>query len=513
MRTVSWLAALVWVLAAPGGYAQRTPPGVAAETQTFSGLHTVIFRLPEGAIRAVFPDDLAAGDIVSGTILPSPTGTTPASKQTNAGELNGYVLDFEGQKTPVPDKIFRWKVPPTLGGGTAQMVLRNAKGDPVAQSSIPVGVRVRAGGRPDFDLPTTGTADGVASARGPFDGDFRSTAVSVGGARAALLAESPRKIVFQPPAGRPGVSTLEIKKGSLTASAPFRTIAVLLSATRTNLAKGQTATLTVTVQGLQGLTEPADLILLNRSPKAVSVQGGAEQRLAIDPKQVRPGGTYVLTRTVTGILASGFDITVIAARPPTLQFDLGRAVDRAVVDWQESTGVPITDDARHLIATSVINGRKPLDDFLRMQEAYRGDPVSITDMLVRNYCFDLRDHRQPGAAGLGGGRGDAMAFLPQAAAIPKVAIDAQDVNGFGFTRFLSQLLGRLSTNQPVGYLTVVSRPDQAPISVDGRQGPDRTNRKFLVSAGTHSVVVTLQSGACQKSIEVQPFQTGTVACL
>jgi hypothetical protein len=306
-----------------------------------------------------------------------------------------------------------------------------------------------------------------------------------------LLAESPRKIVFQPPTGRPGVSTLEIKKGSLTASAPFRTIAVLLSATRTNLAKGQTATLTVTVQGLQGLTEPADLILLNRSPKAVSVQGGAEQRLAIDPKQVRPGGTYVLTRTVTGILASGFDITVIAARPPTLQFDLGRAVERAVVDWQESTGVPIPEDARHLIATSVLDGRKPLDDFLRMQEAYRGDPVSITDMLVRNYCFDLRDHGQPGAAGLA----------------------AQDVNGFGFTRFLSQLLGRLSQNQPVGYLTVVSRPDQAPISVDGRQAPDRTNRKFLVSAGTHSVVVTLPSGACQKSIEVQPFQTGTVTCL
>ena len=513
MRTVSWPAALVLFLLSPNGNGQPAPPAAASETQTYSGLHAVTFRLPAGAIRAIFPDDLAASDIVSGTILPSPAGTTEVSKQTNAGELNGYVLDFEGQKAPVADKVFRYKVPPTLAGGMAVVILRNAKGDPVAQSSIPVDVPIRVGGRPDFDLPTSGVAEKVASVRGPFDGDFRSTVVRVGGTRAALLAESPRKVLFQPPVDPPGVSTLEIRKGRLAASAPFRTIRVLTSAMRTNLGKGQTATLTVTVQGLQGLTEPADLILLNRSIESVTMQGGAVQRLLIDPKQVRPDGTYILTRTVTGNLAHGVDITAIANRPPTLQFDLPRAVGRAVAEWQSSTGVPITDDAQHLIATSVMNGRKPLDDFLRMQEAERGDPVSITDMIVRNYCFDLRDRRKPGAAGLAGGHGDAMAFLPQPAAIPKLAIDAQDVNGFGFARFLSQLLARLSPNQPVGYLTVISRPDQAPISVDGRQGPDRTNRKFLVSAGTHSVVVTLESGACQKSIQVQPFQTGAVACL
>jgi hypothetical protein len=427
--------------------------------------------------------------------------------------LNGYVLDIEQQKTRVPDRTFRWNVLAALAAGTALIVLRNAKGDPVAQSPIPVGVPVGAGGSPDFDLPTSGTAAGIVSARGPFDGDFRTTSVSVGGAAARLLAESPRKIVFQPPAGRPGVSMLAIKKGALAASAPFRTIELLLAATRTNLLKGQTAVLTVTVEGLQDLAEPADLILLNRSPAVVTVQGGPEQRFTIDRRQVRPGGTYILTRTLTGIMPGGFNITAIANRQPTLQFDLARTVDRAVLDWQQSTGVPIAADAQHLIVASVTKERKPLDDFLRMQEAYRGDPVSITDTLVRNYCFDLRDRRQPGAGRLAGGSMDAMAFLPQQPATPKLAIGAEDVNGFDFARFLSQLLGRLSPNQPVGYLTVSSRPDQAPISVDNHAGPDRTNRKFLVSAGTHSVVVTMTSGPCRKSIQVQPFQTGTVACL
>jgi len=512
MRTVSWLAAPLLVMLASGN-AQQTPPSVTGETQTASGLHSVTFRLPEGTIRAVFPDDLAAGDTISGTVLPDPAGTTEVARQSNAGELSGYVVDIEQQKTPVPNKTFRWEVPPALATGTALVILRNGKGDPVAQSPIPVGASVPPGSTPDFDLPTTGTATGFVSARGPFDGDLRTTAVSVGGASAPVLAESPRKIVFQPPAGRPGVSTLEIKKGDRTASVPFRTIDLRLTATRTNLLRGQTATLTATVQGLQDLTEPADLILLNRSPTVVTVQGGVEQRFVINPSQVRPDGTYILVRTLTGIMAGGFNIIAIANREPTLQFDLARVVDRAVLDWQQSTGVSITADAQHLIATSVMKERKPLDDFLRAQEAYRGDPASITDTLVRNYCFDLRDRGKPGAAGVPGGRMGTMAFVPQQTARPKLGIDAQDVNEFGFTRFLSQLLGRLSPNQPVAYLSVSSRPDQAPISVDNHPGPDRTNRKFLVSAGTHSVVVTTTAGPCRKSIQVQPFQTGTVACL
>jgi len=102
MRTVSWLAAPALVLIASGN-AQQAPSTEAAETETASGLHAVTFRLPEGAIRAVFPDGLAAGDTISGTVLPDPAGTTEVSRQSNAGELNGYVLDIEQQKTHVPD--------------------------------------------------------------------------------------------------------------------------------------------------------------------------------------------------------------------------------------------------------------------------------------------------------------------------------------------------------------------------------------------------------------------------
>lgn len=510
MRTVLWLPVLA-ALAASGS-AQNTPAAATADTQTASGLHSVTFHLPEGAIRAVFPDDLAAGDTISGTVLSDPAGTTDAAKQSNAGELNGYVVDIGEQKTPVPARTFRWKAPLTPASGTVLVVLRNPAGDPVAQSSIPVYAPVPAGSQPDFYLPTTGTADGIVSATGPFDGDFRTTAVNVGGVGARLLAESPRKIVFQPPAGRPGVSTLEIRKGDRAATAPFRTFQLLLVTSKTNMVKGQTATLTATVQGLQDLTEPADLILLNRSPAVVAVQGGVEQRFTINPNQVRPDGVYVLERKLTGIMAGGFNITAIVNRPPTLQFDLARAVDRAVLDWQKSTGVPITADARNSIATSVTKERKSLDDFLRAQEAYRGEPVSITDTLVRNYCFDLRDRARPEAAGVFAGRMGAMAFRPQQGAAPKLGIGAEDVSRFSFARFLSELLSWLSPNQPVAYLSVSSRPDQAPISVDNHPGPDKTDRKFLVSAGTHSVVVTMAAGPCRKSIQLQPFQTGSVAC-
>jgi hypothetical protein len=509
MRIVRWLAALLLMVPA-GRNAQQASQADTGETQTAGGLHSVTFRLPQGTVRAFFPDDLAAGDVISGTVLADPAGATEAARQANAGELNGYVVDIGQRKTPVAEKTFRWQAPPEPG--TALVVLRDTHGVPVAESSIPVSVPGTAGSPRDFDLPTTGVASAPVTARGPFDGDLRTTVVSVGGDGAPVLAESPRKIVFQPPAGRPGISTLEIRKGDRTASAPFRTIELLLRATRINLPKGQTAILTVTVLGLKNLAEPADLILFNRSPAVVTVEGGVEQRFTINPSKVRPDGSYVLVRTLTGIMAGGFNIIAVANRQPTLQFNLARTVASAVLDWQQSTGVSITTEAQHSIAASVMKDRKPLDDFLRAQEAYRGDPASITDTLVRNYCFDLRDRRS-GIAGAAGERTARLAFLPPQAARPKLGIDAQDVSGFSFGRFLSQLLGWLSPNQPVAYLSVSSRPDQAPITVDNHAGPDRTNRKFLVSAGKHSVVVTMTTGLCSKSILVQPFQTGTVACL
>jgi hypothetical protein len=511
MRTISWLAAPVLILLIPDGDAQQVQPAVSAETQTAGGLHAVTFQLPQGTIRANFPDDLAAGDTISGTVFSLPAGTTPAQKESNSGELSGYVVDVEQQKTPVSDKTLQWAVPPALGGGTAVVVLRNPSGDPVARSPIPVGVPAKGAEQDTFELPTTGTAGGFATARGPFDGDLRTTAVTVGGATAQVVAESPRKIVFRPPTSQRGPSKLEIRKGSLTASAPFRTIGVLLTATSTNLLKGQTATLTVTVEGLQDLTEPADLILLNRSPGVVNVQGGPEQHFVIQPQQVRPDGTYIQTRTLTGITAGGFNLMAIANRRPTLQFDLTRTVDRAVIDWQRSTGVPITPDARQSIGKSVMNTRNQLDDFLRAQEPFHGEPVSITDMLVRNYCFDLRDSRRAGVATSRGRTGE-LGFLPQQASPPAMAIDDNDVNRFGFGKFLAQLVNWLSPNQPVGYLSVSSRPDQVAVSVDNHRGPDRTNRKFVVSVGTHLVLVAMPSGPCRRNIQVQAFQTGIVAC-
>ena len=502
MRRLGLEVIFVLLVLPPGADSQQPPPAPTAETHTASGLHTVVFRLPKGDIRANFPDDLSAGDTISGTVFEDPA---------SEGELSGYVLEVNQERIPVQTKAFRWAVPPASGGGTATVVLRDAGGHPVAQSSIPVGVPAAAGPKPVFDLPASGAAPGIVSARGPFDGDFRNTTVAVGGAAALLLAESPRKIVFQPPAGRPGPSRLEIKEGDLTAGGPFRGIAIQLAVTRRSLLRGQTAVLTATVQGLQDLNEPADLILLNRSPGVAALEGGAEQRLVIEPGKPSRDGTFIMQRRLTGITPGTFAFTAIAGLRPTSQFDLPRAVELTVLDWQRSTGVPITEEARNLIGSSVVGSRNRLDDFLRRQETYRGDPVSITDMLVRGYCFDLRDRRRPGVArGLG---------LPAAAlgfqapgARPALAIAAGDVKAFDFGRFLSQLLRRLSPNQPVGYLLVSSRPDEAPISIDNQNGPDRTNRKFVVSPGTHVVAVTMPPRTCRKSVEVQPYRTGTVAC-
>jgi hypothetical protein len=505
MRTVLFLAAVLFMAPIRSGVAQQ--PAVTASTQTASGLHAVTFHLPQGTIRANFPDDLAAGDTISGTVNAEPSGATPAQRESNSGELTGYVIDVDQQKTPVKDKALRWSVPPATAGGMALVILRTPSGDPVAQSPIPVGVPSPSPRATDFDLPTT-SGSGVATARGPFDGDFRTTSVRVGSENANLLAESPRKVVFEPPPGQFGPSTLEVRTGDRMASTPFRTIGVLPTITNSVLKTGQTAVATITVKGLQELSEPADLLLFNRSPGVVNLQGGVEQRLTIQPRQVRPDGTFVLTRTVTGVMVGAMDILVVANRRPTLQFDLPKAVDHSLADWQKTTGVAIAPDAQQAIGKSVADARGALDDFLRVQESYRGDPGAITDAIVRSYCFELRDTKPRQLA-----RPLTVKFLAQQrGSASATTITGDDVNRNRFGQFFSKLLSRLSPNQPVAYLLVSSTPEQAPISIDNQPGPNWTNRKFMVSVGTHLVVVTMPSKMCRNSVEVQPFQTGNVTC-
>jgi hypothetical protein len=510
-RIVISLALLVGaILLNPGMRAQSE---VMGEVRTEMGLNRALFQTPQGAVRVNFPDDTSAGDSILGTVYAVPSGKDSREQARNAGELTGYVIEMPGQKARSSDQHFRWDVPSQVTGGMIPIVLRDRKNKVVGRCNLPVNPQLSPPAAM-IDLPTEGQSGSLLSVWGPF-GSPADTSVRVGGKAGEVIAESPRKMVFQAPPGVIGLATIEVRKGGLEVSGPFYSIELGLTATKQSLMPGETAVMTAVVSGLQDLTAPASLVIVNRDPATITLAGGPVQRFAILPAEVGAAGTFTLTRTLTGVKPGAFDIRAVAARSPSERIPIDRLAGNAVDRWSRAQAVQVTPEARSLIVSDVAGARTQLDSLFLLQTALRADPGSELDWLVRQYCFDLRDRKLTGRPLAVAPRVRAFgnAFVPQGAgskgASSSVSLDASDVRRFSFASFLAQWLVRMTPSDPLGNLVVASQPDRQSITVDRITGSDYlTNRNFVVSAGNHTVTVA----SCSRSVTVIANQQANVSC-
>lgn len=293
---------------------------VSSTTETNWGLHTTTFTTPEGKIKVNFPDDMAAGDTISGTVIAEPVGATLEEKERNSDELNGYVVEVKAEDKTVKEASVKTKlltgvaIPAGLAGGVTTLILKDNKGKIVAKTQIHVQPKPPAIETPsiptsdDFQLPRVGQAGRPIEVSGPFDGDIDTTAVKIGGSDVEVLAESPRKVVVQSPRDVVGPTEIEVKEANVVAKGEMNNFKVSLSADRTTLHKGEVATLGVRVSGIEGLQNPVPLILTNETPEVVNMQGGNYQALNITPPQTQEGGTYFIERSLTAIQTGGFNI-------------------------------------------------------------------------------------------------------------------------------------------------------------------------------------------------------------
>lgn len=295
--------------------------GFAVSSEVANGLSTTTFSTPRGRVRVSLPDDMAAGDTISGTVIGEPDGKDREEQSSNQGELNGYVVEVEKQQMSSAGRLSKLVVPRSIGT-TANILLRDKNGKEVARSALPV--KPQQPPATEFDLPTLGQQGRAVNVTGPFDGDFGTTKLNVGGEDLGILAESPRKVVARNTTKQVGPSTLEIRERDKTTRGEFRTLGIKLSAPKLQLLRGEQTTLTVAVTGLEGIKEPVPLELENRSVSIIQLGGGNLQRMKIGPSQVQ-GGTYTTERPLTGVQRGAFTIvgTVIGKRPGALATGTG----------------------------------------------------------------------------------------------------------------------------------------------------------------------------------------------
>ncbi len=281
--------------------------GYHVGTNNANGLVVTTFDTPQGKIKVNLTDDVAAGDTISGTVETEPAGKNDSERAQNQSELNGEVIELEGQKTKVGDKKISCTIPKDLTPDANTIVL-DYHGQKVAIGRIPILIVPPA--TPQFILPTGGQQGRPIEIKGNCNGIFApQDYVKIGGTVLPPLAESPRKIVVQNTSNTVGQMNIECNENGSKMECPWRNLGIKLSAPKLSLLRGETTTLHVTVMGLSGIKDDLPLDLINNSPSVIKMSGGDAQNLMIPHIQVQADGTYSIDRTLTGIMSGGFGIT------------------------------------------------------------------------------------------------------------------------------------------------------------------------------------------------------------
>jgi hypothetical protein len=485
------------------------------ELQVSGGAWTASFTTAQGRIQVFLPSDAAPGDTISGLVIADPAGATPQQQQANLGSLTGLVVDLEGQQTKVASRQYEWMVPAALRAGRATLALRTQDGGVVSQVPVPIDPQppIAPGpGATNVTLPADIQIGRPAIIRGRNDGRLRGKTVDVGGTMADLLAASPRQVIFRVTQSAVGDVPIRFTGNGSVAEGRVRALSARLIATSNQLTRGQRATLTTTVSGLAGITEPVILSFRNLSPAIVRLEGDAPV-ISIQPRNVRGDGTYVDTRRLTGVQAGGYRIVASVSRPALSRFNVTATINTVVDAWEVRARFRIAPDARDQIQRSVREARRPLEDFLRQQELNGADPQSVFQSLLAHYCYDLRDNQ------LSSNRSASLLLLPQPVMLTALRqqparaaeVGASQVRRWSFLQFLSDLVAR-ATSQSIGYLFVTSSPEQAGITIDGQRKTELTNRRFVTSVGTHDVQVAHASKPCRVNVTISALQTSVVSC-
>lgn len=311
-------------------------PGTRASTETGFGLHTTTFDTLQGTVTVNLPDDISAGDAISGTVIAEPKGKTEAERTSNQDQLNGLVVEIENQHTSPKENVAKFAIP--ASASVIAVLLKNREGKEVARAQVPLSENAgepkpgksnseydnKQLARDEKSHPQTGGLSAVPvlaqagrpiAVKGLFDGDLTSSSVTVAGQPTKLLAESPRQIIAVNPVEAVGKTEIEVRKHEkLITKGSYRSIGLKLSAAKLNLLRGETTQMTLAVLGVANLEEPCSVRLVNGAPWVVSMSGGQSQIIAIEPSDVHTG-TYTTTRTLTGVHPGGFAInaTIVPA--------------------------------------------------------------------------------------------------------------------------------------------------------------------------------------------------------
>jgi hypothetical protein len=294
-------------------------PAVEGVTKEQGDVMVTTFDLPQGKVTVYLPDDMMAGDTIGGTVVATPSGTGSAAER-NGAVLNGYVVELQGQGPRGSGGNPTWTLP--AGINAVEIVLRSSDGRTQGNSSCWVRTAEYADSPAEFSCDPIVSGGSPVQVRGPFDGDLSNTSAMSGSTGLVPVAESPRSCVFAGVPGGTGPATIDVKEGGQNSVVHTRVVRVSLSASKTTLLRGERASLTLQVSGLEGLAEsefPVPIEVVNESPQVVRIEEATETNsvrgetlaFSIEKADLPPSGPVTFGFTLVGVQPGAFQVRAL----------------------------------------------------------------------------------------------------------------------------------------------------------------------------------------------------------
>ncbi len=280
-------------------------------TDNSNGVQTTKLATLNGTVTIFTPKFIQAGDTISGTVIEDPKGKTDKEKEKNQAILEGMVIEVMGAKIKPAQKSFNFTVP----AGLVSIAILNNRGR--LQNQCPIKTLPQGSIVPETKtiIPPIMMVGQPLIIHGSFDGDASNTKCSIGGLPAEVLAKSPREAIVFSQTSETGLQNVRIEEQGTTTNGTTNVVKLNLSAPKTNLLKGESTSLKVSVSGLQGITENVHMLITNLSPNIVQMTGGNKIVRSIHPNDVSKGGEFTIETPLTASSAGSFSISAEVGQP------------------------------------------------------------------------------------------------------------------------------------------------------------------------------------------------------
>lgn len=285
------------------------------KVRSAEGLVTVSFDLPTATVKVLFPDDMMAGDTISGTVIAESKAGSARDEASGTDTLQGVVVDLGNKQTVSvcdPCTALRSFVIPHVfeqKGGLMKISLVQP-----GRSAITANVPVQPSAvltTWDPNIPPFAQSGRPATVYGPFDGNSSNTQCNLGSQPAAILAESPRKAVFKTPTNMTGPVQMSVSDKGKTANGQVRILSVQLTSPKTDLNRGEKTNVHMEIKGLKGESQVVPFRIVTTG--TANMQGGNVQDIAIQPSQISATGSFIRDFALTGTSTGVFSVTATVA--------------------------------------------------------------------------------------------------------------------------------------------------------------------------------------------------------